>query len=116
MTFADLASSADYPSVCEADIFPELGVVDEVALPLSDSAEELVKARPVVKLVEQMDEEVHITCSVDEVSAGTFILGTPDLDGHCFREDLLGKFVLCGYCGGRGVFLVVVDDTCGLLL
>lgn len=113
MTFADLASSTDNSSVCEADIFPELGVVDEIALPLSHTAEELVKTRSVVELVEKVDEEVHISCSVDEVPTGTFVFGTPDLNGHCFREDLLGKFILCGYCSG-GVFLVVVDDTCGL--
>jgi len=116
VAFIDFASPTNDSSVSKADILPEFGVIDEIALPLSYSAEELVKAGSVVELVEKVDEEVDVTRSVNKVSTRALIFGTPNLDGHCFCEDLLGKFVLCGYCGGAGVFSVIVDDMCGLVL
>lgn len=43
---------------------------------------------------EKHDEELHISCHVDKMSANTLILWLPNLNGHGLGEDLC-QFYFC---------------------
>lgn len=110
MALVDFARSSDHAAVCEAYVFPEFCVVDEVALLLPYPPQELVETCAVVKLVEQVDEEVNISGRVDKVSSWSLVFGSPDLDTHGLGEYLLRKLVLCRD-SSWGIILVVVHYT-----
>jgi hypothetical protein len=106
--FVDTGRPANHLGVGRAGILPQFGVVDEVALFLSNTAQQLIKASTVIELIQKADEEIHVARCVYEMPARAFKLWPPDLDSERFRE-YLRHFMLCGCCCGC-ILLVIIND------
>jgi hypothetical protein len=87
-------------------------VVEEIALLLSHTAQQLIQACTIVELIQQADKEVYVASRVNEMPSRAFEFWSPDLNGKGFREDL-GEFLL-GSQGRSCVLLLVVKDMCSL--
>jgi hypothetical protein len=98
--------------ISKATVFPQLGVVEEIALLFSHATQQLVQACAIIELIQQTDKKVNVASRVNEMPSWAFEFWSPNLDRKGFGENL-GKFLL-GSQGSSCVLLLVVKDMCSL--
>lgn len=87
---------------------------EELAGLFADLSSDSLNRGVILQLKEQPDEELHISCRVDKMSAGTLVFRLPNLYGHCLGENVRSKLDLSPKKSQMVIRRAFIDCTSGL--